>query len=139
MARTTNYFETRASSGDFTKIIDKETILTSIRNIITTPKNARIFLPGYGVDLYKYLFEPLDDITRTQLTTELYRNIATWEDRAIINDITVEQDLVNMALRVNISFSYLGDDYEEPITLTQDVWEEIKTDFEIPISEQLGL
>lgn len=131
-AKTTNYYEKRGASGDFTKIIDKDVVLIAIRNIITTPENSRLFLPGYGMDIYKYLFEQLDEQTAVSLETRMREKIATWEPRVTLHALSVTQDITNQALFVDIYFSFNQETLQERLTITSDSFEEVETDFEIP-------
>jgi len=131
-AKTTNFFEKRAASGDFTKIVDKDVVLISIRNIITTPENARLFLPGYGMDVYKYLFEQLDSQTASSLAARMREKITRWEPRVSLKSLVVSQDLINKALFVDIVFSFNQETSQERLTITSDSFEEMETEFEIP-------
>jgi phage baseplate assembly protein W len=137
-AKTTDYYEERAASGDFSKIIDKDVILVSIRNIITTPENSRLYLPGYGMDIHKYLFEMLDSQTADALAARMKEKITTWDSRVSIQSLTVSQDLLNKALMVDIVFRFNQETVQDRLVITSDFYEELQTDFEIPVGK-LGI
>ena len=40
-----------------------------------TDKGERVMLPGYGMSLKKYLFEPLDEITYFLLRTDILKTL----------------------------------------------------------------
>jgi len=134
MATYTNYKEDRGTSGDFKKIIDKETILKSIENIVTTTQDSRIFLPGFGTGIYYFLFEPLDNKTAIDLRDKVRQQLNTWDDRIQLQDVNVQQDLVNHTLLVNVTFSFNAETFTETIPINQETYEEINTDFQIPPS-----
>jgi len=134
MATYTNYKEDRGTSGDFKKAVDKEAILKSIENIITTTEDSRMFLPGFGTGIYYYLFEPLDDKTATDLRDKIQQQLTTWDDRIVLQEVAVNQDLTNHALIVNVTYMFSGETFTESIPINQDTYEEVSTNFTIPPS-----
>lgn len=133
MIKLINYYETKAPSGDFTKIADKNVVLISVRNIIVTPRRSRFFLPDFGTSLYYYLFEQLDKQTTAQLQTEIKEQVATWEPRVSVHDVTVTPSIEEQSLQVTIVFSFNNETLEMPITVSQSTYyEDVSTDFTLP-------
>lgn len=67
---------------------DEQAILVcSLYNLFNCPIGARgrIFQPTYGCDLYKFLQEPMDDITAFRIRAFLIQAIEKWETRIRID------------------------------------------------------
>jgi len=133
MINLINYYEKRAPSGDFAKIKDKDVILISLRNIITTPRGSRMFLPDFGTSLYLYLFDQLDEVTLSSLREELMAQISIWEDRITLHDVQIESATEEQAIFVNVIFSFNNETLNMPITVSgKDYYEDINVDFTLP-------
>jgi len=133
MINLINYYEKRAPSGDFAKIKDKDVILISLRNIVTTPKGSRMFLPDFGTSLYLYLFDPLDNDTISALQEEITTQISEWEDRITLHRVEIKSAVEEQSIFVNIVFSFNDETLNMPITISgQDYYEDINTDFTLP-------
>lgn len=102
--------------GDLRELYDISAIVNSINNILNIPKGSYICDPDFGVGLEKYIYEPADEITRTNIITEVRNAISNYEKRAKINidvlfftkkngfqiKITVKMDGVVKDIKVNI-------------------------------------
>lgn len=95
----------RQTDGDIQIDVDIEAIKNSIINIITTKKGSRRMLPNFGVDIDRYLFEPLDRITARKIGNELLSEILRWEPRAIIDNINVAADVNNSMYSIDIYYT----------------------------------
>jgi len=81
----------------------EETLLTgldpiyqSINNIIYTQKFQRLFLPEFGTDLLRFIFEPMTAENLFAIENEIINAITAWEPRVEmqrgLSDITVDPD-----------------------------------------------
>jgi phage baseplate assembly protein W len=64
--------------GYFCKVSGDELIKANILQLLTTKKGERLMLPNYGIDLEKYLFEPLDSLLLSQISEDIQRVIAEY-------------------------------------------------------------
>jgi len=109
--------------GFFNKISGKKLIYNNIRQLLSTERGERIMLPDYGVSLKKYLFEPLDGITRNLIRTEIMSTITEYEPRVKI---------VNLV--VNPLDEYGAEGLQALIiNLTLRIKEEVNTQFDIQV------
>ena len=84
-----DYIAEISSRGDFKRIQDINVILTSWNNILLTPRRTFLIDPEYGSDLYKYVFEPVDENTIEAIRTEVIERITYYDDRATIEEVQV--------------------------------------------------
>jgi len=78
-----------AASGDFVRVEDIETILSSWNNILLTPTRSYNFDPEFGSELYKYVFEPADEVTAAAISEEVEFRLSLYDDRAVVNSVDV--------------------------------------------------
>lgn len=79
-------------SGDIRPVEDAIAIKRALENLIRTPRGARPFNPEYGCDIQKFLFMPIDSITKLEAAKEITRAIAAFEPRVTVIDVIVEED-----------------------------------------------
>jgi phage baseplate assembly protein W len=84
-----DYIAIISSRGDFQRIEDLNVILSSWNNILLTPRRTYILDPQFGSDLYKYVFEPVDENTIEGIRNEVIERITFYDDRAEIVDVQV--------------------------------------------------
>jgi phage baseplate assembly protein W len=65
----------QTSRGYFGKTTGLETIENGVRQLLLTERGERVMLPGFGCNLRKFLFQPLDDITFEQIKEEIATSI----------------------------------------------------------------
>jgi phage baseplate assembly protein W len=113
-----DYLAKITAAGDFKRIQDLNVIISSWNNILMTPKRTYLHDPEYGSDLHLMLFEPADDTTVDRIKTELQESLATYDDRATIEDIEVVIKPNNKGYTLNIQVDYEGD--KGSLTITFD-------------------
>lgn len=87
--RIVDYVSTVSSSGDFSRVTNIQAILTSWNNILLTPIRTYVANPEYGSELYKYVFEPADDVTIEGIKEEIRYRLMLYDDRALITSIDI--------------------------------------------------
>jgi phage baseplate assembly protein W len=80
---------TKATDGDVTKDDDINAIINSLNNIIATLQGSRRMIPEFAQDLWKMLFEPLDEDTARIIGERILEAIEIWEDRVSISKINI--------------------------------------------------
>lgn len=92
------------SNGDLYVDTDSQALKNSLRNILLTVPGTRRRKPGFALGLQKYIDEFLDQTTYDDLKTLIYTNIMKYENRAVIDDIIVQQGNEIKTLYVQINF-----------------------------------
>ncbi|MCK5601522.1 GPW/gp25 family protein [Candidatus Pacearchaeota archaeon] len=95
--------------GDFKRSTGLQVILRSWNNILNTPLRTASHDPDYGSELYKYVFEPLDDYTRKAIEDEVRIRLITYDNRARITSITVNFLQDGKGFLVSVEAEYKGE------------------------------
>ena len=73
------YFEMNSTNTD--------AIRADLLHLLLTNKGERLYLPDFGSDLKKYIFEPNDEITHSEIKDNLNETIAKYIPNLLVNDI----------------------------------------------------
>ena len=65
-------------------------VAESMRIILSTDRNERIFRPDFGAGLRSVLFAPNTVATRQQIADRITRALARWEPRIRVESVAVE-------------------------------------------------
>lgn len=84
-----DYVQTVSSAGDFSRVTNIQAILNSWNNILLTPTRTYIGNPEYGSDLYKFVFEPADEVTSEAIKDEIQYRLMLYDDRALLTNVNV--------------------------------------------------
>lgn len=83
-------FRPNPSTGDIALRYNEQSVIASIRNLLSTNLYERLFQPQVGSTLNQLLFEPMTlPMTATLIENEVVRMINNYEPRATISQITV--------------------------------------------------
>lgn len=95
-------FRANVITGDISRKKDIEAIRQSVINILTTNRGERPFMPDFGANLSKYLFENFDSITSDRIKEEIRYALANYEPRVKILDIKVTDRSDNNAIQITL-------------------------------------
>jgi phage baseplate assembly protein W len=76
--------------GDATKLVNMDSIKQAIKTIVLTPLGSRLFEPTFGCGVGNYMFELLDEGTASKLQTLIKNAIASYEDRVVVDTVSVK-------------------------------------------------
>lgn len=101
--------------GFFLKLneTDAEAIKADLMHLILTTKGERLYLPDFGTNLRRFIFEPNDNLTLSDIKGEVSEAVKKYIPNLKINEISVEPSLENEYLAV-VRIDY---------TITDDVFE----------------
>ena len=117
--RIMDYSPQIASSGDFKKLFDLDAIITSWKNILTTPRGSMDHDPEFGSNLYLFIFEPADSATMEGIKNDIIQSLTTYDDRARIEDIEISFLRNKKGFNVNIIVNYRGRNTNLDVKLTE--------------------
>ena len=66
---------------------DRDAIKADLLHLLLTNKGERLYLPDFGSDLKKYIFEPNDSITHEEIRDNLNDSIEKYIPNLIVNSI----------------------------------------------------
>jgi phage baseplate assembly protein W len=78
--------------GDVSIVTDLAAIKQSLINIFNTPRGSRLFLPEFGCDVRRFLFEPYDEVTAKSIGTEIKNSFELYEPRVKILKVEVKMN-----------------------------------------------
>ncbi len=96
---------------------DSSAIKSDLMHLILTKKGERLYMPDFGTDLLKYIFDLNDEVTKSNIKNEINETVKKYLPNLVINDISVTTS------ERNEHVSVLRIDY----TVTEDTFAE--TDF----------
>lgn len=104
--------------GNVTKHEDVESVKQSIKMILSTYPGERLMLPEFGSRLRDILFEPISNITTSQIRREIKTAVERWDNRVVIKrlDVIPEEDLNQY--RISVIFNIKGSNRNEEFTGT---------------------
>lgn len=84
---------------------DEVSVINSIKNLLLTNHYERPFQPDLGSNIRKMLFEPLDNITASNIQREIMQTISNFEPRVRINTLQVAPNADKNAFSVFMEFT----------------------------------
>lgn len=108
-------FNKHPITKDIIRKTNENAIIGSLKNLISTNYNERLFQPRIGSNITAMLFQPLDPITASIIRSEIEIMIANFEPRVKINYIQVDPDYDKDAFAVTLNFSIVNS--LKPITI----------------------
>lgn len=82
-------FLRQPSTSDVAMRYDEQSVIRSIRSLLSTNVGERLFQPNLGSTINSLLFEPVSPLTASQIEDEVTRVISNYEPRATINEVLV--------------------------------------------------
>ena len=70
---------------------DDRAIKADLMHLLLTRKGQRLYNPNFGTDLMKYIFEPSDSLTLTNIKNEVTATVKKYLPNLLVTDISVTQ------------------------------------------------
>jgi len=100
--------------------ITKDAFSSNLLLLLLTQKGERYYEPDYGTDLIKYLFEPNDGLTESDVEQEIKKTISLYIPQLKISSINFIRDydeqgfpIPETQILVNVKFLYSEDAFNE--------------------------
>jgi len=107
--------------------ITKEALTSNLILLLLTEKGERYYEPEYGVNIRKYLFEPKDGVTQSDIEEEIRETVKLFIPQLTISKVTffsdtddIGDDIGDNQINILVEFKYSEDVFSETgsITLT---------------------
>jgi len=100
--------------------VSKDAFSSDLLLLLLTQKGERYYEPDYGTDLLKFIFEPNDNLTATDVEQEIKRTVSLYIPALTIKSVVFNwntddngQPIPETQLNVNIKFTYSEDAFSE--------------------------
>lgn len=103
-------------TGDIDILKDAEAVKRSVKNLVLTNFYERPFQPNLGCGIAQLLFEPMTQITESQIKLAIEEVIRAYEPRALIISTVVKADIDYHRYSATITFSIAS--IREPLTIS---------------------
>ena len=110
-----NNFVKHPVNNSLARLTNEESVKQSIRNLILTNVGERMFEPDVGSTVNNALFEPNDFVSKDMMAQSINYAINTFEPRARLLSVKIDQTRDGNSLVANIVFSLINS--QEPVTL----------------------
>lgn len=98
---------------------DNEAIKADLLHLLLTRKGQRLYLPDFGTDLLKFIFEPEDGITFEAIKSEISNEIQKYLPNLQMDDLLIEESPDNeYAVVVTIQYTITDGVFETSDILT---------------------
>ncbi len=97
---------------------DADAIKADLLHLLLTNKGERLYMPDFGSDLKKYIFEPNDDVTHEQIKDNLNQTIKRYLPNLIINDIKFKNDSIEELIIVELTYTVTDGTFNSTDTVT---------------------
>jgi|TARA_R110000868_G_scaffold109032_4_gene297060 phage baseplate assembly protein W len=94
---------------------NEQAVIHSVRNLLVTNHYERPFQPDLGSNIRRLLFEPLDNITASNLDREIRQTIKNFEPRVKVLALDITPNEEQNAFGVYLQFDIIN--RTEPITI----------------------
>ena len=94
-----------SETTNITGQVDINAITTSLRNLFDWEVGSRIRLPEYGLNLRKFLYEPINRLTADRIGREIEVGLGTWEPRIKVINIFIEPFPDDYQFDIEIQYS----------------------------------
>lgn len=86
-------------------VTDADAIKSDLMHLLLTSKGQRLYMPDFGTNLRKFLFNKMDGITISEITDEINQTISKYIPNLKINKILVEEGDNQYTAKVNIDYT----------------------------------
>jgi phage baseplate assembly protein W len=98
---------------------DNEAIKADLLHLLLTRKGQRLYLPDFGTDLLKFIFEPEDGITFEAVKSEISNEIQRYLPNLQMDELLIEESPDNeYAVVVTIQYTITDGVFESSDILT---------------------
>jgi len=91
----------------------------AIQIILKTEEKERLNLPTFGAGLQRYLFEPNNVATQTQIGDRITKALQLWEPRISVTEVDVQEDPADpQAAIASISYRLVATQIQQTVNVS---------------------
>lgn len=94
--------------------VDSKAIRSDLMHLILTRKGERLYNPEFGTDLLRYIFEPNDSVTYSDIKLDIQTTVKKFIPNLNVDDIIIEpSDEYEYKANVRINYTITDDIFSE--------------------------
>jgi len=97
---------------------DRDAIRADLLHLLLTNKGDRLYLPDFGSDFRKFIFEPNDSITHDDIKKSLNDSISRYIPNLIVNSINFRNDDIEELIIVELTYTVTDGTFQSSDTVT---------------------
>tara|TARA_R110002020_G_scaffold10737_4_gene40831 strand:- start:2002 stop:2385 length:384 start_codon:yes stop_codon:yes gene_type:complete len=97
---------------------DRDAIRADLLHLLLTNKGDRLYMPDFGSDLKKFIFEPNDEITHEQIRDNLNETIKKFIPNLTINNISFKNNDIEELIIVELTYTVTEGTFQSSDTVT---------------------
>ena len=97
---------------------DRDSIRADLLHLLLTNKGDRLYLPDFGSDLRKFIFEPNDSITHDDIKKSLNDSISRYIPNLIVNSINFRKNNIEELIIVELTYTVTDGTFQSSDTVT---------------------
>ena len=97
---------------------DADAVRADLLHLLLTNKGERLYMPDFGSDLKKYIFEPNDGVTHSQIKDNLNETIKRYMPNLTIDDIKFRNDSIEELIIVELTYTVTDGTFNSSDTVT---------------------
>lgn len=96
----------------------RKALVSNLTLLLSTQKGQRLYMPDYGTDLRRNIFEPLDAKTQSDIERDIKQTVSKYIpeltiDSVEFSDAETNENLLDNELGLMIDFTYSEDVFNE--------------------------
>jgi len=84
---------------------DQAAVRADLLHLLLTNKGERLYMPDFGSDLKKYIFEPNDSITHSEIKDNLNETIKKYLPNLVIDSIEFKNNEIEELIIVEVRYT----------------------------------
>jgi len=84
---------------------DKEAIKADLMHLLLTNKGERLYMPDFGSDLRKFIFQPNDNITHNEIKDNLNETIKRYIPNLVVDSIEFKNNEIEELIIVVLKYT----------------------------------
>lgn len=104
--------------------VTKNALVSDLKLLLLTKKGQRYYMPDYGTNLEKFIFQPEDGITQDEIISDLRDAVRNYMPEISITSVNFYtnqddgyNDMKDNEIRVSIKFTYADDVFSDSGTV----------------------
>jgi hypothetical protein len=97
---------------------DADAVRADLLHLLLTNKGERLYMPDFGSDLKKYIFEPNDSVTHSEIKDNLNETIKRYMPNLTIDDIKFRNDSIEELIIVELTYTVTDGTFNSSDTVT---------------------